>query len=242
MTNSQDGGAISSWAVGPNITIERNLVHDMQAFDTGAYLMGIYLDDASKGFTVRNNIITRLKGSDGVFPMCIKGLGNIVTNNVIADNEGKAAFSIVEAGMANLPDSIPGVKDELVANGIFVRNIVYRNSGPEVYKLFPWRENLVGRSDYNLFYNPTGKYEVMIDWQDKPWNTWTDAFGGRYERHTLYEDPMFVNPAAMDYRVKPGSPALKLGFKNIDLAGLGLKGDFPFKRQVRPRCITRPGG
>jgi hypothetical protein len=40
-------------------------------------------------------------------------------------------------------------------------------------------------------------------------------------------DPMFVDPANGDYRVRPESPALKLGFKNFDLDKFGLLPNFP---------------
>jgi len=37
---------------------------------------------------------------------------------------------------------------------------------------------------------------------------------------------MFVGPENGDYRVKPESPALKLGFENF-ISGAGLTPDFP---------------
>jgi len=60
---------------------------------------------------------------------------------------------------------------------------------------------------------------------------WSDANGNRYDTHSLLADPMFVDPENGDYRVKPESPALKLGFKNFDLDGVGLLPDFPNKWQ-----------
>ena len=33
---------------------------------------------------------------------------------------------------------------------------------------------------------------------------------------------MFVDPAKEDYRVRPESPALKLGFQNFDMTRVGL--------------------
>ncbi|MHB8524017.1 MAG: right-handed parallel beta-helix repeat-containing protein [Limisphaerales bacterium] len=40
--------------------------------------------------------------------------------------------------------------------------------------------------------------------------------------HSAAGDPLFVNPARGDYRVKPGSPALKLGFKNFRMDNFGV--------------------
>jgi S1-C subfamily serine protease len=41
--------------------------------------------------------------------------------------------------------------------------------------------------------------------------------------HSIEADAMFVDPAKGDYRVKEGSPALKLGFKNFPMDQFGVK-------------------
>jgi Right handed beta helix region/PDZ domain len=43
------------------------------------------------------------------------------------------------------------------------------------------------------------------------------------DTHSLSGDPMFVNPAAGDFRVKDGSAALKTGFKNFPMDQFGVK-------------------
>ena len=77
-------------------------------------------------------------------------------------------------------------------------------------------------SDYNLIYNTRGKsltiqgladVKTMEDWQN-------DGF----DSHSIFEDPLFVDPENDDYSLKPESPAFKLGFKPIDLSGVGLRG------------------
>ena len=50
-----------------------------------------------------------------------------------------------------------------------------------------------------------------------------------YGKHSVVADPMFLDSANGDYRVRDGSPALKLGFKNFDVSGAGLLPDFPDK-------------
>ena len=39
----------------------------------------------------------------------------------------------------------------------------------------------------------------------------------------MIADPMFVDPANGDYRLRPGSPALARGFKEIPYAEIGLR-------------------
>lgn len=44
-----------------------------------------------------------------------------------------------------------------------------------------------------------------------------------WDKHSLLADPMYRNPAQGDFRVKEGSPALKLGFKNFPMDQFGVK-------------------
>jgi hypothetical protein len=43
------------------------------------------------------------------------------------------------------------------------------------------------------------------------------------DAHSLQGDAMFVDPLAGDYRVKPGSPALSLGFVNFEMHSFGVQ-------------------
>lgn len=49
------------------------------------------------------------------------------------------------------------------------------------------------------------------------------------DANTKYADPLFVGRENHDYRRKPDSPALALGFQEIDTSQIGLKEDFPYK-------------
>jgi hypothetical protein len=48
-----------------------------------------------------------------------------------------------------------------------------------------------------------------------------------YDLHSLFADPLFIDPDKGDYRVRPESPALKLGFVNFDMDTFGLSEGFP---------------
>ncbi len=77
-------------------------------------------------------------------------------------------------------------------------------------------------SDYNVIFHAGGRELVnkgipgidsFEDWQKRG-----------LDNHSLNADPLFVDPANDDYSLKPDSPALKLGFRPIDMSRVGLKG------------------
>ena len=101
-----------------------------------------------------------------------------------------------------------------------------------VYDFNNWSDDRVAASDANVFWNPGGEITVKGGPAANDWTGWRALFGGKFDRRSVVADPRFVNPAKRDYRLRPDSPALKLGFRNIDTRAIGLKADFP-KRFAR---------
>lgn len=97
-----------------------------------------------------------------------------------------------------------------------------------IYQFDNWSDDRVSVSDYNLFWAPAGGPLVMKGGAAAgTLDHWRTLLGGRFDAHSVVADPMFVNLAGRDFRLKPGSPALKLGFEPIDTSRIGLKKDFP---------------
>jgi len=86
-------------------------------------------------------------------------------------------------------------------------------------------------------------FRVRIDFAEKSGKLWIDrvslhevemmdqwaawqAMG--FDRHSLVADPRFVDPDKDDYRLKPDSPALKLGFRPIPVERIG-----PYRHELR---------
>jgi hypothetical protein len=44
-----------------------------------------------------------------------------------------------------------------------------------------------------------------------------------HDTNSIIADPLFADAARNDYRLQPGSPAAKLGFKAIDLSNAGVR-------------------
>jgi hypothetical protein len=67
----------------------------------------------------------------------------------------------------------------------------------------------------------TDKKLSLADWQQKGQDV-----------GSVIADPLFVDPAKRDFRLRPGSPALALGIKSIDVAPMGVLHDDPAWRKL----------
>ena len=90
--------------------------------------------------------------------------------------------------------------------------------------LFIVREehSLPKESDHNVFFQAKGA-DMLIE-QSPGVEDYTEWRGRGFDSHSVVADPLFVDPDHDDYALKPDSPALKLGFKPIDLSAVGLRG------------------
>jgi hypothetical protein len=86
---------------------------------------------------------------------------------------------------------------------VFRKNIVTRNYYP--IEIPYWGKEV----DANLFVDSNSLVKARINHTDQ---------------HSLFGDPLFVNAAKGDYRVSAKSPALLLGFKNMDATHIGVQG------------------
>jgi hypothetical protein len=68
--------------------------------------------------------------------------------------------------------------------------------------------------DYNLYWDTRGSFNFM-SYTAEQWK----AKG--VDRHSLIADPMFRDPQRGDFALCPASPAPALGFRAIDLSGVG---------------------
>jgi Right handed beta helix region len=94
----------------------------------------------------------------------------------------------------------------------------------------PWFEEV----DRNVFWTEKGEFQAVVDqlrseagkrnaqrynlaeWQTLGW-----------DRNSVFADPLFIDPEHMDFRVRPESPALGLGFVNFEMGGWGVTREFP---------------
>ena len=96
------------------------------------------------------------------------------------------------------------------------------------YYIDGWSEKEIAQHDYNLIFNVNGgEYPVCSDYagasEHRLKRTFVEWQKMGFDTHSVTADPLFVCPKSDDYRLKPESPALKLGFIPIDVTKIGLK-------------------
>jgi hypothetical protein len=80
------------------------------------------------------------------------------------------------------------------------------------------KDSLIFRK--NLYWPTDGKIPAKLTKSHFTWEEWRKM--GR-DRESQFADPMFEDIAKRDFRLKPGSPAEKLGFKPWDLTLAGVR-------------------
>jgi hypothetical protein len=190
-----DMGGIYTLGVMPGTLIRNNIFHDVYSHTYGGW--GIYFDEGTTGAVAENNIAYNTK--DGGFHQHY-GKENVVRNNVFAfAREGQIGRS----------------RQEKHLSFTFERNIVYWKEGPFFRKGYNDKAGEGYTFRDNLYFNAGGQ---PVEPGGMPFPKWQEL---GQDRGTLVADPLFANPDKGDFRLKPGSPAAKIGFKPIDVSKVG---------------------
>lgn len=210
------------------------------------FCWGIYLDDDHSGAHVYGNIVARtVLGGSHIHA----GRDNILENNIFVDHQKQqmqfsghehGSWVVVkhlkdfQAAMATpayqkkypeLVDADPNMIWRMAGN-VFRRNIVaYSNPTAKLYQCGTRDENVFTENtcDGNLVWHDglpvtVGQYGLPGQPSTLSWEQW-QALG--FDTHSVVADPLFVDAANDDYRLKPDSPAFKLGFEPIPVDQIG---------------------
>ena len=180
----------------PGTVIRNNLWHDTAGIRYGGW--GIYFDEGSSGILAENNIVYRT--THGGFHQHY-GETNLVRNNIFAfARDYQLQRSRVE--------------DHL--SFTFQTNIVYFDSG--VLLGSEWSGDKF-RIDYNDYYDArTAGGAKAINLGPCSWKEWQERGN---DLHSVLADPGFASISKPDFTLTKDSPALKLGFRPIDLRQIG---------------------
>lgn len=125
------------------------------------------------------------------------------------------------------PDKAVLPDHTIMAHDFLKRNIIYYNSPTAaLYRLGNVNFDVNG-FDYNCVYNAGGPVTVGLKGTD-PKDQWAEWQKLGRDAHSIIADPLFVDAAKDDYRLKGNSPAYKLGFQKIPVALIG-----PYKSPQR---------
>jgi hypothetical protein len=117
----------------------------------------------------------------------------------------------------------------------FQTNIVYFNGRLVINPDWPEGQFTM---DWNLYFNarPGAAFEKMLfgRWSQDQWK----QLGN--DQHSLFLDPQFLKPDQNDFRLSPGSPAFKLGFRPIDLSQVGIRPVQPPAKATAPAKMASP--
>jgi hypothetical protein len=228
---SHDAGLVKIDAMEP-VILRHNFFKETSGW-------GLNLDDGASNYEIYNNLCV------GVSMKLREGAYRTIYNNIWVNGANSPCFHV---GNDNNHDryyrnitvmSIERMKPE---NDI---NFSMGASYGEIYTLIappangPWLEEI----DFNCFYSDLGEFVARVETRadgryDEGWEELTDrrkkfkysleqwqALG--YDRHSVFADPLFVDPQNKDYRLRPESPAIKLGFVSFDGREAGLTAEFP---------------
>ncbi len=231
---------------GVNNVISNNLIRDCgNNTSENLGITGIYLDDSSCNYTVSNNIIHNIRSGSDMYAIMAKGRHNVIDNNIVyQDSPDLVAGTSVGTLCYDLdqPDEYP------VEDITLTHNIYYMPGTHYFYLIWswdgPWDPGTFTASDNNLFYFPGGGTYQYGDISDNAlpgdgtWTNWRTLWNNRFDQNSVTDrDPLFADPAKNNFTLKTGSPALAMGFVNIDRSRIGLRSTFPW-----PEAANVPGG
>ena len=228
-----DTGAINSWMEQPasqdaerdGHLIRYNYIADTFSFRAAygkvgkemGWTNGIYLDNYTSNSFIYGNIIVRCQNGIQLHA----GKNNMIENNIFVNCLNNLT-SMQGYGFPYWRD----MQGFMTGNHV-VRNNFYQTApAAVVYGLNRgWTERTFAQCDDNLFFQPDGgKYAL----QDTRKVQEAERIGTLeqwrrlgYDRRSVVVDPLFVRPDNDDYRLRPDSPALKLGFVPIDVTKIG---------------------
>ena len=197
MTIMNDGNGIYISGTGKGNVIRGNFVHDTPREAGGE---AIRCDDDQHDVLIENNVVFRFHTfGTGI---CSKGCNHII-NNIVACPPGK-----VGRGLLSLePNYLPDTPSKLCAGSVIRNNLFYTTQRNQPFVYMQGIANTIDNisTDNNLFYN-TSDTKAADDYLGL-----ARKYGN--EIRSIQADPMFYDAENGDFRLKPNSPALVLGFR-----------------------------
>ncbi len=223
-----DMGGYYGLGTSPGTIIRGNHVHHVASHRYGGW--GLYNDEGSADTLMENNLVhdTWNAGFHQHY-----GYFNTVRNNIFAF--GHTA-------------QIQASRNEARLRFRYTNNIVVWDPASPLLDGGEWnwkffdkpergdpKDSLVFRK--NLYWPTDGKVPATLTKTNFTWDEWRKM--GR-DKDSLFADPLFEDIAKRDFRLKPNSPAAKIGFKPWDLTLAGVRKTDPSWRTLAEKGHTYP--
>ena len=200
MQELHDCGGIYTLGKQPGTQIRDNIIHDIQKTPlhwTGTHLRGIYTDQGTSEITIKNNLVYRTGDPINLH----RSFDNIVENNLFLKSDWTAARWAGENKTVPFASTLPD--GNIVRRNLFVCDTV----SERLIKVVDIHS--LNHSDNNLFYC------YMMGPGDPRWNYawWVNNTG--FEQNSIVADPLFVDWANDDFRLRQNSPAFAIGFQEF---------------------------
>lgn len=223
---SHDAGNVKIDAMEP-VIIRHNFFEEESGW-------GLDLDDGASNYDIYNNLCV------GVSMKLREGAYRTIYNNIWVNGANSPCFHV--GNETNHDRYFRNITVMRIAKMVPENDLNFSMGAGygEIYTLIappahgPWLEEI----DYNCFYSDLGEFVARVETRaeggfEESWQEITNrrkkfkysleewqALG--YDRHSVFADPLFVDPDGGDYRLRADSPALKLGFINFDPRDAGL--------------------
>jgi hypothetical protein len=218
MERMGDGNAIYISGTGKENHIYRNYIHHI---DGDGVASGIRCDNDQYETFLEGNVLYKIRSAQtGISTTEM----NHIINNLIVDV---------------IPSRRPITKPNIVHGYIAIPDPTWPLNGARIQRNVIWSprkdywpivehksmaigagDRLIGtETDYNVYWCPEDPQwgQRHIDAQKR----------NDVERHSISADPLFVDLERGDLRLRPDSPALKLGIEQWDISEAGLKPGHP---------------
>ncbi len=231
---SNDAGAIyagRNWTMRGNV-IRYNYFHDISGFENRG-CVGVYLDDMFASAAIYGNVFHKVRSAAFIGG----GRDCSVENNIFVDCNPALHVDARALNWAayHADEWIKEANEKGTISGIAYKEPPYSTRYPQLPKIFDGEPkapegNVIAR---NICVG--GKWDDIEEIARK----YLDL-----KDNLVNEDPHFVDPANLDFRLKDDSPAFKIGFKPIPIEDIGpYKGDCredPSSVHLREQILAFP--
>jgi hypothetical protein len=202
--------------------IRHNYIHETGGVGMGS--MGVYMDDCVSGTEVFGNVFYKVH-----WAMFIGGgRDHRVENNLFVDCD--PAVRADARGLDKSPVWRSMVAEFMRQQLAAVPTALYRERYPAINSLDAYYAAPDGFTGIPADGNVVVRNVCVGQWLELGWHAQPDGF--KLQDNFTSGDPLLVNLATQDFRLKPESPAFKTGFQAIPFKQIGLRPDAYRKRLV----------